>query len=73
MLCKVAIGRSYNASEEFAKIAALPDGYDSFVVDQDGIGNNRFSFDESEIVTNQNDRKIPENFEYIVKDSSQVR
>lgn len=36
MLCKVAIGRAYNANEDFAKIAAIPDGYDSFVIDREG-------------------------------------
>lgn len=33
MMCKVAIGRSYNAPQEFANVAAIPDGYDSFVVE----------------------------------------
>ncbi len=35
MLCKVAIGRAYNANEDFAKIAAIPDGYDSFYIEND--------------------------------------
>ena len=40
MLCKVAIGRAYNANEDFAKIAAIPDGYDSFYIEsEDGKKN----------------------------------
>lgn len=34
LLCKVAIGRAYNSTEDFAKIATIPDGYDSFVIDK---------------------------------------
>lgn len=34
LLCKVAIGRAYNATEDFARIATIPDGYDSFVLDR---------------------------------------
>lgn len=34
LLCKVAIGRAYNSTEDFAKIAAIPDAYDSFVLDR---------------------------------------
>lgn len=35
MLCKVALGRAYNATEEFARIAPVPEGYDSFLLDSE--------------------------------------
>ena len=67
LLCKVAIGRAYNAADDFAKIAAIPDGYDSFVVDKE-IGK------EASVIQPEDDEaKLPESFEFIVKDCCQVR
>lgn len=37
LLCKIAVGRAYNATEDFAKIAAVPDGYDAFVIDRERV------------------------------------
>lgn len=85
MLCKVAIGRAYNAANDFAKIAAIPDGYDSFIVDirKDNNNNNsnnnkkynascasRESLNENlNSVDCENNR---ETFDFIVKDSNQI-
>ena len=33
LLCKVAIGRAYYAAEDFAKVAPVPDSYDSFCLE----------------------------------------
>lgn len=82
MLCKVAIGRSYNAAEDFAKVAAIPDGYDSFVIDntKETINNNnskKISKNESRESINDSANEIGtpegrETFDFIVKDSNQI-
>lgn len=78
MLCKVAIGRAYNAADDFAKIAAIPDGYDSFVVEskkengpkktsrasKESISENNETVNESEISR--------DSYDFIVKDSNQI-
>lgn len=79
MLCKVAIGRAYNAANDFAKIAAIPDGYDSFILDQKKEKENnkkvlktngsRESINESGLESETNNR---ETFDFTVKDSNQI-
>ena len=44
LLCKVAIGRAYNASEEYASTAAVPDQYDSFVIQKDESSDESFRY-----------------------------
>lgn len=63
LLCKVAIGRAYNATEDYARINRVPDGYDSFVIDDAG-SSAAVSVDPSE--------PVPDSMEYIVKDTSQI-
>ena len=59
LLCKVAIGRAYYAAEEYAKVAPVPDGYDSFSLEN--------------LDTPENDASISGlTSNYIVKDGSQV-
>lgn len=90
MLCKVAVGRAYNAHDDFARIAAIPDGYDSFVLDQERSHQDAHAGDESNssnyetaslpgLLEQIQSRKpghgrdtLPDAFEYIVKDSSQI-
>lgn len=61
LLCKVAIGRSYNAAEDYATVATIPDHYDSFFVDRDQI----------QIASACSDTPS-KGFEYIVKESAQI-
>lgn len=61
LLCKVAVGRAYNSTEDFAKIAAVPEGYDSFVLDRPGGAKADECCSEKQ-----------NNNEYIIKDASQV-
>lgn len=65
LLCKVAVGRAYNATEELAKVATIPEGYDSFVIDRDAINLNS-------IETSGKSSKEPVDWEYIVKDPAQL-
>lgn len=78
MLCKVAIGRAYNARDDFAQNAAIPDGYDSFVIDtkNEKPSNikkhaSRESINEmgNETETESEER---ESFDFIIKDSNQI-
>ena len=82
MLCKVAIGRAYNAADDFAKVAAIPDGYDSFIIDikkenvsstgngkKNNINKSRDSISEPSEVC---EREHRESFDFIVKDSNQI-
>ncbi len=62
LLCKVAIGRAYNSTEDFAKIATIPDGYDSFVIDHQQRPSSGCCGEGEEPSIN----------EYIVKDGAQV-
>lgn len=62
LLCKIAVGRAYNATEDFAKIAAVPDGYDSFVLDRERVqlhNPTETLLDDAEL-------------EYILKDATQI-
>ncbi len=61
VLCKIAVGRSYNATEDFAAIATIPDGYDSFVIDRKGVPL-ELKADEAPL----------DQLEYVVKDGAQV-
>jgi hypothetical protein len=61
LLCKIAVGRAYNATEDFAKIAALPEGYDSFVIDRERVQ-----------LTKDLDSDALQELEYILKDSTQI-
>lgn len=65
LLCKVAIGRAYNSTEDFAKIAAIPDGYDSFVLDK------RETATSSSGCCGSTSAPSTVN-EYIVKDAAQI-
>lgn len=81
MLCKVAIGRSYNAAEDFAKVAAIPDGYDSFVVDNKkeitaapkkfNTNSSRESINEAAVAV-EIDAEGRDTFDFIIKDSNQI-
>lgn len=62
LLCKIVVGRSYNAAEDFANIAAIPDGYDSFAIDRDRVSLHQSS-DENGCI---------EEMEYVLKDSAQI-
>ena len=78
ILCKVAVGRAYNAADDFAKIAAIPDGYDSFVIDRERRGSLAARGDEDAEVEELRETlkrsNLEENsFDFIVKDTSQVR
>ena len=65
LLCKAAVGRSYNTTEDFAKTANIPEGYDSFVVDCHLIEQQQpHTETETETLTDQ--------LEYIVKDGKQI-
>lgn len=66
LLCKIAVGRAYNATEDFAKIAAIPEGYDSFVLDRDNVTLQRLP-DAS-----GNSGSAPSLAEYILKDATQI-
>ena len=59
LLCKVGVGRSYFADEEYAKIGTIPEGYDSFYVSQPK--------DYSSISENSEYHHT-----YIVKDANQI-
>jgi hypothetical protein len=59
LLCKVAIGRAYYAAEDYAKVAPMPDGYDSFFLE------NLENPDKESPINNLTSN-------YIVKDGSQV-
>lgn len=37
VLCKIGVGRAYNATERFSSIGSIPDGYQSFYVDKKEI------------------------------------
>lgn len=70
MLCKVAIGKAFNCTEEaIGNGARIPDGYDSFVIDDNKLkeGESILCF-ENWIRTEQ---KI-NNLRYVVKEHSQV-
>ena len=58
MLCKIAVGRAYNATEDFAKLAAIPEGYDSFILDRE-----RPPADPNSSNTA---------YDYVIKDAAQV-
>lgn len=83
MLCKVAIGRAYNAADDFAKVAAIPDGYDSFVIDvkkeqhkknssayNKKANSSRESIGESILEVDSEESR--DSFDFIVKDSNQI-
>lgn len=83
LLCKIAVGRSYNASEEVAKVAAIPDGYDSFVIDsEEKIRLHPNSPDHSSHTASRETLKTSEEsprdihslnkLEYVIKDTSQI-
>ena len=79
MLCKVAIGRSYNAAEDFAKVAAIPDGYDSFVVDNNKKetsaskkANANASRDSVVEIGTEMESEGRETFNFTIKDSNQI-
>ncbi len=86
MLCKVAIGRAYNANEDFAKIAAIPDGYDSFFIERENEkkSTNEASSQHKSRKNRQQQQQVEEetdechtdgnqeSFNYIVKDTSQI-
>lgn len=82
MLCKVAIGRAYNAADDFAKVAAIPDGYDSFIVDnkpQQKEGGNSGKKQQTnasrasrESLNEAEEEAGRDNFDFIVKDSNQI-
>lgn len=81
MLCKVAVGRAYNAADDFAKIAAIPDGYDSFVIDNSKKENSSSvkkqqnasrASRESISEVSENESSGHEAFDFIVKDSNQI-
>lgn len=61
VLCKIAVGRAYNSTEDFAKIATIPEGYDSFVLDRERVHLNK-----------DIDLTACEELEYILKDSTQI-
>jgi hypothetical protein len=67
LLCKVAIGRSCNAVEDYAGVAAIPDGYDSFFIDRDLITIQQPNGQQLEQIGHQE-----KGFEYIIKDSAQI-
>lgn len=80
MLCKVAIGRAYNAADDFAKVAAITDGYDSFIIDNkkesaSGKRQNAASRASRDSI-NECGADISDcsrdNFDFIVKDSNQI-
>lgn len=56
LLCKVAIGRAYYAAEDFAKVAPIPDGYDSFCLEN----------------LDQEEKEEAAACNYVVKDGAQV-
>lgn len=62
LLCKIAVGRAYNATEDFAKIAAIPDGYDSFVLDQESVSLHQGATAPA----------AEGELEYIIKDAAQI-
>lgn len=64
LLCKVAVGRAYNATEDYARINGVPDGYDSFVIDDASSTASMSAADPG--------GPVPDSMEYIIKDTSQV-
>lgn len=82
LLCKVAIGRAYNATEDFTKIATIPDGYDSFVIDRErpnsninsssGSGNNSNNNNNNNSSSSNNEHLGNNSGEYVIKESSQI-
>lgn len=50
LLCKVAVGRAYNATEEYARTSNLPDGYDSFIIDNNNDGLQYIIKDSSQVL-----------------------
>lgn len=71
LLCKVAIGRAYNSTEDFAKIATIPEGYDSFVLDRPQKPGHQHAEDCCGHDHHQN-QDVTSCNEYIVKDAAQV-
>lgn len=75
LLSKVAVGRAYNATADFARIANVPEGYDSFVLDSDDID---FSQEDSSNETtdlalkDSNERNVNDVLTYVVKESAQL-
>ena len=61
MFCKIAVGHSCCATEEYASIGTIPEGYDSFLIDNQGKAMQK---DISNVKNSI--------FEYIIKDSNQV-
>jgi hypothetical protein len=66
LLCKVAIGRSYNAADDYANVAAIPDGYESFFIDRDRINIKSESDNEPLSVD------CEQSYEFVIKDVAQV-
>lgn len=67
LLCKIAVGRAYNATEDFAKIAAIPEGYDSFVLDRECVALQRVP-EASAIGNGESHSPV----EYILKEATQI-
>lgn len=67
LLCKVAIGRSYNAAEEYANIAVVPDGYESFFIDRDCIHIKSENCEDEPVSADSE-----QSYEYIIKESAQI-
>lgn len=67
LLCKIAVGRAYNATEDFAKIAAIPEGYDSFALDRENVTLQRLPDNAS-----SSNADPSSSVEYIIKDATQV-
>jgi len=75
LLCKLAVGRAYNATEDFAKIANLPEGYDSFVLDEGTNEDGADPISQGEWPAQQGHQEqegAAYSFEYMVKEGTQV-
>jgi hypothetical protein len=66
-LCSIATGRSFSATEDYAKVGVVPEGYDSFCIDFASSNTDKLDI-EKELNMNSN----LYHYEYFVKDPSQI-